>query len=129
MGDVGVKLLLCILIVITFPYTTQSKSLSDPSQPHAILTLKLYTYPVRNGLDPLCPNSLVKLGVETNVGCAHSVLSEGNNGFHGPRGTFFEGAAMHAFVEMDCVLAGDYVLEGRTSLAASLITDIDPLDP
>jgi hypothetical protein len=95
---------------LRFPVPPQRNQLSDPSHPHTILTLKLYAYSVRNRLNSLCPNSLVELGVETNVGCAHRLLSEGDNRFHGPRGTLFEGAAMHAFVEVDSVFAGDDVL-------------------
>lgn len=93
-----------------------------------ILTLKLYTYPVRNRLDSLGPNSLVELGVETNVGRAHSFLSKVDNGFDGPRSTLFEGTAMHAFMEVDSVFAGDDVLQRRASLAASLNIGIDALD-
>jgi len=47
-------------------------------------------------------------------------VSEIDHGFDSPRSTLFEGAAVYAFVEVDGVLAGNDILEGRASLAAGL---------
>lgn len=82
-------------------------------------TLKLYSYPVWNALDTPSPQCLVKLGVHPNIGCAHRLSGEIDDGFHGPRGTLFEGAAMHELVQMDGVFTSYNVLKSG-ALAASL---------
>lgn len=51
-----------------------------------------------DGLDTLCPDGLVKTGVETDVLGAHGLLRKIYDGLDGPWGTLFEGAAVDAFV-------------------------------
>jgi len=75
-----------------------------------------------DSLDPLCPQRLVQLWVDPYVGGPHCLLGKVDDGLDGPRGTLFEGAAVDAFVEMDGVFTADDVLEGRTGLAASLVS-------
>lgn len=83
-------------------------------------TLELDAYSVRRASDALCPEGLVKLGVETDVLCAHGLLSECDHRLDGPRCALLEGAAMYALVEMNRLLSGDDVLEGATSLSGGL---------
>ena len=71
-------------------------------------------------LDTLRPDSLVKLGVDSHIRSAHRLLCEVNDRLDSPWGTLFEGSAVHALVEVDGVLPGDDVLEGRALLAAGL---------
>ena len=68
-------------------------------------------------LDATCPERLVELGVDADVGGAHGLLGEVDDGLDGPGRTLLEGAAVHALVEVDGVFAGDDVLEGRACLA------------
>ena len=63
-----------------------------------IRTLKLDAYPVGDGLDAALPESLVELGVETNVLGAHCLLCELDYGLDGMGGPLLEGAAVHALV-------------------------------
>ncbi len=82
-------------------------------------TLKLDAYPVGDGLDALCPESLVEFGVETDVRGAHRLVREVNDGLDGPGGALLEGAAVDALVEVDGVFAGHDILE-RGALLAGL---------
>ena len=70
-----------------------------------------------NALDTLRPDSLVELGVETNVLGAHCLLCELDYGLDGMGGPLLERTAVHALVQVDGVLPGDDVLEGRARLA------------
>ena len=83
-----------------------------------IRTLKLHTYPVGDGLDALCPDSLVQLGVKTDVLGAHRLLGKVDDGLDGPGSALLEGAAVDALVEVDGVFAGHDILEGGARLAA-----------
>ena len=93
---------------------------SDPSSIAPARTLKFNPQPMRDSLDSLRPDGLVEFGVESDVRCAHCLVSEIDHGFDSPRSTLFEGAAVYAFVEVDGVLPGNDILEGRASLAAGL---------
>jgi len=75
---------------------------------------------MRDRLDTLSPDSLVKLGVEANIGGTHGLLSKFNDGLDSPWSTFLEGATMHAPVKVDCLFIGSNVFEGRTRLATGL---------
>ena len=77
-----------------------------------VRTLKLYAYPVRNGLDALRPERLVELGVEADVRGAHRLLGEVDDGLDGPRSALLEGAAVDALVKVDGVFARYDVFEG-----------------
>ena len=81
-----------------------------------IRTLKLDAYPVGDGLDAALPESLVELGIETDVLSAHRLLREIYNGLDGPRCALLERAAVHPFVEVDRVLASHDIVE-RGALA------------
>lgn len=72
---------------------------------------------MRNALDALSPDGLVKLGVETNVLGAHRLLCEVDYGLDGMRSPLLEGATVYELVQVDGVFARDDVLEGRTCLA------------
>lgn len=80
---------------------------------------------MRNGLDALCPDSLVKFGVDPHVRCTHCLVGKIDDGFHSPWGPLFERTAMHAFVQVDSVLAAYDVLERGAGLAASLCWMLD----
>lgn len=71
-----------------------------------------------NRLDALCPESLVELGVEADVGGAHRLLGKVDDGLDGPGSALLEGAAVDALVEVDGVFAGHDILEGGARLAA-----------
>ena len=51
-----------------------------------------------DSLDALCPQRLVQLRIDPDVGGAHCLLGKVDDGLDGPRGTLFEGAAVDAFV-------------------------------
>ena len=91
-----------------------------PSLHERPLTLKLDPYSVGHALDAAGPERLVELGVDTDVLGAHRLLGKVDDGLDGVGGTLLEGAAVHALVEVDGVLPGNDILEGRTSLAACL---------
>jgi len=93
-ASVCVKFLFCVFFIVT-------------------LALKLHAYPVRNGLDSLCPKSLVEFRIDPYVSGAHRLPGEFHNRFDGPRGTLFERTAMHKLVQVDRVLASHDVLESR----------------
>ena len=88
-------------------------------------TLKLHAYPVGNRLDALCPESLVELGVEADVGGTHGLLGELDYGLDGMGGPLLERTAVHALVQVDGVLPGDDVLGGRARLAGLMSTSWD----
>ena len=64
-----------------------------------------------DALDSLRPYGLVQLGVEADIQSAHRLARELQDGFDRPRSALFERAAVHAFVQVDGVFAGDDVLE------------------
>ena len=70
-----------------------------------------------HALDATGPEFLVELGVDADVGGAHRLLRELDNGLDGVRGALLEGAVVDALVQVDGVFAGDDVLEGRARLA------------
>lgn len=72
---------------------------------------------MRNALDTLCPDGLVKLGIEADVLGAHRLLCEVDYRLDGMRGPLLEGATVYELVQVDGVFTGDDVLEGRTCLA------------
>lgn len=86
---------------------------------NGVLTLELYSYPVGNGLDTANPQCLVELGVQPNISRPHRFTGEFDDGFHGPRSTLFEGAAVHEFVQMNSVFASYNILKSG-ALAAGL---------
>ena len=86
----------------------------------ALRTLKLHSYPVRNGLDTLRPQSLVQFWVQSDIGSLHLRLSELDDGLDGPRSPLLEGSPVDVFVEVDGVLAGHDILERGARLAALL---------
>ena len=65
-----------------------------------------------HALDALCPERLVELGVDADIGGAHGLLGEGDDGLNGGRGALLEGLSVDVLVHVDSVLAGDDVLEG-----------------
>ena len=73
-----------------------------------------------DGLDALRPELLVELRVQPDVGGAHRLLRELDDGLYGVGGALLEGAAVDALVEVDGVLAGHDVLERGARLAALL---------
>jgi len=73
-----------------------------------------------NSLDSLSPDSLVEFGVQSHISGSHRFLGKVDHGFDGPGSSLFEGAAVHALVEMDGVLPGNDILQRRASLAACL---------
>ena len=77
-----------------------------------------------DGLDTLRPELLVKLRVKADVGGAHRLLSELDDGLDGVRGALLEGAAVDALVEVDGVLAGHDILECGARLAALYVDTI-----
>lgn len=88
-------------------------------------TLKLDPQPMWDSLDSLRPECLIQLGVNPHVGCSHSLLGEVDDRLDGPWGALLERTAVHEFVQMDSVFAGDDVLERRTGLTASLYKLLD----
>ena len=70
-----------------------------------------------HALDTLCPDRLVELGVKTHVAGAHSLLRELDYGLDSMGGPLLERTSVHALVQVNCVLPGDDVLEGRARLA------------
>ena len=106
------------------PESTPLRSQARTAPP---LTLKLDPYPVGHALDTLGPDRLVELGVEADVLGAHRLLGELNDRLHGMGGTLLEGAAVHALVQVDGVLAGDDVLEGG-ALALSCLFIVNICD-
>jgi hypothetical protein len=85
----------------------------------AIHTLKLHSYPVRNGLDTLRPQSLVQFWVQSDIGSLHLGLGELDDGLDGPRSPLLEGSSVDVFVEVDGVLAGHDILEGGAAFLAT----------
>ena len=85
------------------------------------LTLELDPYPVGHALDAAGPELLVELGVEADVGGAHRLLREVDDGLDGVGSALLEGAAVDALVEVDGVLAGHDILERRARLAGLLL--------
>lgn len=75
---------------------------------------------MRHALNTSLPHCLVQLRVNPNIGSAHSLLSEGNDGLDAAGRALLERLAVDVLVEVDSVLAGDDVLEGRARLAAGL---------
>ena len=75
---------------------------------------------MRRSLDAALPESLVELGVEADVGGAHRLLREVDDGLDGVGSALLEGAAVDALVEVDGVLAGHDVLERGARLATLL---------
>jgi hypothetical protein len=67
-------------------------------------------------LNPPCPERLVQFWVEPHIPSAHRLLRKVNDRLDGPGSTLLEGAAMHAFVEVDGVVAGYDILEGGACL-------------
>ena len=76
---------------------------------------------MRHILNTLRPQLLVQLRVQTHVFGAHRLLRKVHDGFDRPRGTLFERPPVHALVQVDGVLAGDDVLEGRARLAGLVL--------
>lgn len=115
---VCVQLLLGTLLVVAPPYKYPTKVSADihPSKT-VILTLKLYTYPMRHALDAALPQRLVELGVDADVGGAHGLLRELDDALDGLGRPLLERGAVHTLVQVDGVFAGDDVLEGRARLA------------
>lgn len=75
---------------------------------------------MRHALNTPLPNSLVQLRVDPDIGSAHSLLGEGDDGLDARGSTLLERCAVDALVEVDGVFTGDDVLEGRALLAAGL---------
>ena len=71
-------------------------------------------------LDATCSERLVELRVEADVGGAHCLLCEGDDGLDGGRCAAFEGAAVDVLVQVDRVLPRHDILERRARLAARL---------
>ena len=95
------------------PHRRQSRLMVEK-----LRTLKLHAYPVGDGLDALGPESLVELRVKADVGGAHRLLSELDDGLDGPGRTLLEGAAVDTLVKVDGVFAGHDILEGGARLAS-----------
>lgn len=101
-GDgVGVKLLLGTLVVVT-------------------LALETHTQSAREVLDTVLPHLLVELGVQTDVLGAHGFLGEGDNLLDGAGSALLEGDVVDALVQVDRVLAGHNIVQGRSGLLALL---------
>jgi hypothetical protein len=69
----------------------------------------------------LRPELLVELRVEADVGGAHRLLRELDDGLDGVRGALLEAATVDTLVEVDRVLARHDVLERGAGLAAGLL--------
>lgn len=65
MASISVKLFLRTLLIISLACSVSTKSTVNITiiVIKAVLTLKLYSYPVGNGLDSASPQCLVELGV------------------------------------------------------------------
>ena len=66
---------------------------------------------MRYVLNPLGPQRLVQLRVKSHILRAHGLLGELHDGLDSPRRALLERAAVHAFVQVDGVFAGDDVFE------------------
>ena len=75
---------------------------------------------MRHGLNPLSPNLLIQLRVQPDIARTHRLLCKVNDGFDGPWGSLFEGSAVHAFVKVDGVFAGNDILKSRAGLSTRL---------
>ena len=80
-----------------FPRERSLQSLSGDKDEQQ-RTLKFDANPMWDSLDALCPQRLVQLRIDPDVGGAHCLLGKVDDGLDGPRGTLFEGAAVDAFV-------------------------------
>ena len=98
--DVGVKLLLGTLLVVT-------------------LTGDANTEAERNALDTRLPDLLVELGVEADIVGAHSLRSESTDLLDSPGGPLLEAHTMNSLVKVDGVFAGDNIGDGATAGLAS----------
>ena len=77
-----------------------------------------------NALDTLCPDRLVKLRVEPDVGGAHGLLGELDDGLDCVGSPLLERTAVHALVQVDGVFTGHDILECRACLAGLFICTI-----
>lgn len=119
MAGVREQLLLCVLLIITLA-CIQTISPSPPIKNYRPLTLKLDPYPMRHSLNSLRPKRLIQLGVNPNITRPHRLCSKIYDGFDSPWSPLFERSAVNAFVQVDCVFAGNDVLKGGTLFAACL---------
>ena len=72
---------------------------------------------VRDVLDSLSPDGRVEGRFEDDLLGTHVLLSEGLDGLDSRGSTVLESLSVNASVEVNRVLAGDNVGEGRTGLA------------
>lgn len=72
---------------------------------------------VRNVLDALAPDGGVQVDVQQDLLGTHLLARKLLDGLDGGRGTVLEALAVDLGVQVDCVLPGDDVGEGRTGLA------------
>jgi hypothetical protein len=70
---------------------------------------------MRDGLDPLGPQSLVQLWVDANILRSHGLVGKLVDAFDCPRSALLERTAVHAFVEMYGVFPRNDVLQGRAA--------------
>ena len=84
------------------------------------LTLKLHSYTMGNRLDTPCPDLLIQFRIQPDIARAHGLLRKVNDRFDGPWSPLFEGSTVYTFMEVNCILAGDDVLESRARLTAGL---------
>lgn len=75
---------------------------------------------MRNRLDTLSPDSLIKLGIKANIRGTHSLLGKFDDRLNSPRSTLLERTTVYALMKVNCLLIGGNVLKGRASLATSL---------
>jgi len=95
MGCVYKELLFCSLLVIAFPFQSN-------------------TDPMGHVLDSLSPQRLVQLRVNPHVSRAHRLLRKVYNGLDGPRSALLERAAMYTLVHVDSVFPRHDIVDGRT---------------
>ena len=67
---------------------------------------------MRHILNPLGPQRLIQLGVQSDVVGAHGLLRELDDALDGPGRALLEGAAVDALVQVDGVFARYDVFEG-----------------
>ena len=101
-GDIRVKLLLGILIIVTLTGDTDTNT-------------------VVSVLNTTRPDSLVQRGVKTNVLGTHSLLSKSLDSLDSMRSTLSQRATKDMLVHVDGVLTSDNISEGGTLLGGLLV--------
>lgn len=75
--------------------------------------------------DSLRPDELVEAGLNADVVRSHLLLGELLDLLDGSRGSLLEADAVKAFVQVDGVLAGDHLAQGRLALLVATRLMVD----